>query len=298
MKISRIGGFHCQLGEGPVWDVEQQALYLTDVLGRRIWRHDPARNEDTSWEVPQSTGSFALRRNGAGAIIAMHQGLYLFDFADSTVHPLGEPAAQQPNVLFNDGKADSAGRFIAGTVETTGLQALGSLYSASLHGGIRQLDSQFGITNGPCWSPDGRTFYFADSRAKKIYAYDYDMVTGAVANRRVFADTAALPGIPDGATVDTAGRLWSAQCDGGLVVCYDSNGKILHTIEFPTLFVSSVMFGGTHLERLFVTSIDPRALAGIAPDAITRARPNEVGGALLVVDGLDATGLPEPRYDG
>ena len=44
--------------------------------------------------------------------------------------------------------------------------------------------SDIAISNGPCWSPDNRTFYFSDSLSYSIYAYDYDLQTGGVANRR------------------------------------------------------------------------------------------------------------------
>ena len=44
----------------------------------------------------------------------------------------------------------------------------------------------------PCWSPDNKTLYFSDSLKYHIYAYDYDVSTGDVANRRLFADTREL----------------------------------------------------------------------------------------------------------
>ena len=47
------------------------------------------------------------------------------------------------------------------------------------------LDTGIICSNGPCWSPDGRTFYFADTTRKVIYAYDYDIDTGDVRSRRV-----------------------------------------------------------------------------------------------------------------
>jgi L-arabinonolactonase len=297
MKIGRVGHFRCKLGEGPVWDSGERALYLTDVLGLRIWRHDPASGEDTSWETPAPVGSFALRKAG-GAVVAMGKGFHLFDFDSKQARALAEPEAGRDNVQFNDGKADRAGRFLAGTVQTMGPGQAAALYSASANGAVSKLDDGFRITNGPCWSPDGATFYFADSAAKRIFAYDYDTTSGTVANQRTFADTSGIEGIPDGATVDARGNVWSAQCDGGVVVCYDPSGKVLRTVEFPTAFVSSVMFGGVDLERLYVTSIDPTSLAGIAPDAMKRARPNEVGGALFVVDGLGVNGVPEHRYAG
>jgi sugar lactone lactonase YvrE len=299
MKISRLGTLRCKLGEGPVWDTAERALYFTDVLDHRVWRHDPVTGDSNSWQVPAPVGSFALRRDGGGAILAMGKGLHLLDFASGVTTSIAEPEAGNERVQFNDGKADRRGRFLAGTVELSGRDPLAALYSIDSRGIVTQLDAGFRITNGPCWSPDGGTFYLADSVAKVIYAYDYDEASGALGNQRRFIDTSSREGIPDGATVDAQGRLWSAQCESSKVVCYNLDGSIERLIEFPAAFVSSVMFGGADLERLFVTSIDPAVLASIAvASGAPPALPGDLGGALFVVDGLGVTGLPEHRYAG
>ena len=45
---------------------------------------------------------------------------------------------------------------------------------------VTKFDEGIVCSNGPCWSPDGRTFYFADTKTRDIWAYDYDIETGAV----------------------------------------------------------------------------------------------------------------------
>jgi sugar lactone lactonase YvrE len=122
----------------------------------------------------------------------------------------------------------------------------------------------------------------------RIYAYDYDIDTGEVANRRLFADTRSLGGIPDGATVDVDGLMWMAICEGAKVVAYRPDGTIERTIDMPVKLPASVMFGGPKLEDLYVTSIDPRLL-GREPDG---------GGDLFRISGLGARGIPELRYAG
>ncbi len=151
-------------------------------------------------------------------------------------------------------------------------------------GRMVELDLGFSLSNGPCWSPDGETFYCSDSRQKAIFAYDYDVEAGTVANRRVFADTTDIGGIADGSTVDRDGRLWSAFCVAGKIVCFNSNGSIARIIEAPTAGVSSVMFGGPELDRLYVTSIDV-SLFGHPKS------PN--AGELFVIEDLGVAGLPE-----
>lgn len=137
----------------------------------------------------------------------------------------------------------------------------------------------------------------ADSQAHAIYVYEHD-VTGAIGGRRLFADTASLAGIPDGATIDAEGRLWTAMCDGKRVICLDQAGAVVASIDMPTAFVSSVMFGGADLDRLYVTSIDMNAMTGVAAAANALHPPDEIGGALFVIDGLGVKGLPEHRFGG
>jgi sugar lactone lactonase YvrE len=73
------------------------------------------------------------------------------------------------------------------------------------------------IPNSLCWSPDGRTMYFADSPTRTIFAYPFDPATGELGERRDFA-TVEAPAIPDGATVDAEGFVWCAHYDGWRIV--------------------------------------------------------------------------------
>jgi sugar lactone lactonase YvrE len=59
-----------------------------------------------------------------------------------------------------------------------------------------------------------------------IYAYDYDLAAGTLSNRRPFASTENLGGIPDGATVDAESHVWSAICEGAKLVRFRPDGSI------------------------------------------------------------------------
>jgi len=47
----------------------------------------------------------------------------------------------------------------------------GSLYRMDAEG-VARMDKGVCITNGPCVSPDGKTFYHTDTLEKTIWAYD------------------------------------------------------------------------------------------------------------------------------
>lgn len=292
MKIERIGTQRCKVGEGPLWDVAEQALYFVDLLDGVLWRHDPGSGEFKRWQMPSGIGSLALRAGG-GALVALQDGLYTVDFDGGSVTPFCDLQGSLAETQCNDGKVDPCGRFIVGTQPRSlaDMRPLGKMYCVHPDGHAEQLDRGFTITNGACWSPDGRTFYFSDSLSRTIYAYDYDVDHGRVSNRRIFADTTAFGGIPDGATVDSEGRLWVAICGGGKVACWRSDGRVERVIEMPVPLVGSVMFGGPQLDRLYVTTLNGAELGmGFAPDALS--------GALFAIDGLGVCGLPERRFAG
>jgi L-arabinonolactonase len=291
MKLKRIGTVHCDLGEGPLWDVMDQSLYFVDLTAALLWRYDPARETFMKWKMQSMIGSLALRESG-GAIVALQDGFHRFSFHNNTTAPIRNPQPDE-RTQFNDGKVDRRGRFVAATAPRSLKETatLGRIYSLDEHQQVKQLDEGFGITNGPCWSPDGRTFYFADSLPKTIYAYDYDLDTGALSNKRVFADTTPFGGIPDGATVDSAGRLWVAICGGAKIVCFNADGSLARTVEVPVPLVSSVMFGGPDLDKLYFTSIDGAALGFGTPQ-------DSQSGGLFAIEGLGVRGVAEPRFAG
>ena len=59
-------------------------------------------------------------------------------------------------------------------------KGVGSLYSLEADGTIANKDSGYTIGNGLAWSGDNRTFYFVDSTPRQIYAFDFDIETGAL----------------------------------------------------------------------------------------------------------------------
>lgn len=290
MEIRRIGDGRYELGESPQWDPVDGVLYWVDSLAVKIFRLDPPTGNIESWELPGNyLGSMALREQG-GAVVAMDAGFHLFDFDSGRCEMIAEPEAELASNSFNDGKVDRRGRFVAGSMHSEETAPTGALYRLDPGHAWTRLDAGFACSNGPCWSPDGRTLYFADSPNQVIYAYDYDLEAGTVADRRVFLSTRVLGGQPDGATVDADGYVWSAQFGGGCLRRFAADGSLDRTVELPVSWVASVMFGGDDLDTLYVTSIG--AALGDKTD------PSPQAGGLFAIHGLGAKGLPEPRFKG
>ena len=287
MKIHRLNAPQCSVGEGPVWDVIEQALYWIDILGRKVFRHDPASGTTREWSVPDVIGSMALRQGG-GAIVALATGVHSLNFDSGICSMLAGSADLNSMVQLADGKVDRRGRFIVGSSDRTMKETRGKLYALDPGAAsLREIDRGIALSNGPCWSRDNASFYHADSIARMIFAYDYDVDAGTLANRRAFASTADLGGIPDGATVDADDHVWSAICEGGKLVRFRPDGRIERIVDMPVKLPGSVMFGGSRLDQLYVTSLSP-AFMGRPADPLD--------GCTFVIEGLDIAGLPEPRY--
>jgi len=277
------------LGEVPVWDADKGHLWWTDVFRPAIHRLDAASGQVESWTPPDKIHSFALRQAG-GLVIAGRKGFALYDPKRGAYEPLHDPLGGDGSAMLNDGRADRQGRFWAGSMDKMLKRPAGRLFRLDAdHTSHAEADG-ITLSNGVAFSPGGGALYCADSLLKNIFVYDLDAETGALSNKRIFADTGALPGIPDGATVDAEGFLWSARFDGGRVVRHAPDGRMVQEIELPVSRVTSCALGGANLKTLYITTAFFRLT-----DEQRAAEP--LAGALFAVD-VEVPGVVEPRYRG
>jgi len=292
MQIEVLIDVKTILGEGPVWDVQEQRLYWIDSFGCRIFRCTADGREVRAWDVPEKIGSMALRRNGDGAVVSLASGFHFLDFQTGETQLIVNPEPDKPHNRLNDGKVDRRGRFIAGSMDTQEAGPNGALYRLDPDLSLHRIDEGIVVSNGPCWSPDDKKFYFSDTWSKEIWEYDYDIETGTVANRRTFTNQGILPGGgTDGSTVDAEGFLWNAQVYVGKLCRYAPDGTLDRVIDMPVKKVTSVNFGGPNLDILFVTTMAKPPLPRFPEDGVLR-------GSLFAIHGLGVKGVPEPRFGG
>lgn len=292
LRIELLEDARAQLGEGPLWDVKEQRLYWIDSLGKAVHRCDASGNDRRSWAVPKEVGSMALRQHG-GAVLSLVDGFYGFDFDSGEANLIADTNSDNPKVRMNDGKVDRQGRFVAGSMDWGESEPVASLWRLDPDRSVHRLEDAIICSNGPCWSQDGSTFYFADSFTRTISAYDYDTGTGSISNKRTFCDFASLGlrGFPDGATVDSEECIWSVEVYAGRLVRFDPDGRLDRVVQLPVDYATSLSFGGADLDIAYVTSM-ARTVPG-------RGAPLErEAGGLFAVHGLGVAGLPEPRFAG
>ena len=290
------------LGEGPVWDVETGLLWWVDGTGRRvsnpsIWRLEPKSGRVDNWSLDHDVGALAVRENGK-LVLALDDGFYFFDPDTDQLDLIELVDADQPRTRLNDGKVDRRGRFFAGGMDDKEELAVCGLWRLDADLSVAKVDAGIICSNGPCWSPDDKTFYIADTFVDEFWAYDYDLETGSVSGKRVFADTKSSDGVPDGSTIDAEGCLWNAELISGDLVRYDPEGNVERKIGMPVRNITSVMFGGDDLDEIYVTSM-ARVKHPAAHDRFEVVQKPQFGaGALFRITGLGIRGVPEPRFGG
>lgn len=277
------------LGEAPFWHADEACLYWVDIDGRKIMRIDPASGNRECFVQAHEIGCIVPRRGG-GFIAGLAPGLAYVDEAFTEIVFLAAPEVDLPETRFNDGKCDRRGRFWVASADRNETEPLGALYCLNGPGELIRAVPGVVTGNGMCWSPDSRTMYFTDTGVATIYAFDYDIDTGDLRNQRIFATVDENDGLPDGCTVDAEGFIWSAHWGGWRITRYDPNGGIDRVVEMPVPNVTSMAFGGTDLDRLFVTT----ARLGMTDQEIEDA---PLSGGLFVVD-VGVRGLPETPYAG
>lgn len=274
------------LGEGPVWNIEEQALYWIDILQSKLQKWHPVSGGYQSWQLPEHIGSYAFREYG-GAILALRTGFYYFDLQTSELEAIFDPEPDLNNRM-NDGACDRMGRFWAGSLSYEERLPVAALYRLDPDMQVMRMRENVTVSNGLGWSPDNKTMYYADSPTQGIYAYDFELETGSITNERVFAKSDR--GYPDGLTVDAEGYVWSAKWDGWCIERFAPDGRLDTVVELPVQRPTSCMFGGPDLKQLFITS----AQKDLTPEEL--AKQPAAGHVLMLETAVE--GLPEPKFKG
>lgn len=290
VRISKVIDLKPSLGEGPVWDVETSFLWWIDSTEGRVFRNREDGSELSVWDAREKIGSMALFSDGRAILLAQQSGLYSYDPETDQRTLLVDPEPGVERNRLNDGKVDPRGRFVFGSMDMLEEEGSGRLYRLDPDLSVHVLDEGIVCSNGPCFSPDGSTLYFADTWTGAIWAYDYDLETGEVTNKRTFAEVDTSDGgAVDGMTVDADGFVWQAHVYGGRLNRYDPDGRLERFIDMPVLKVTCPAFGGENLDRLFVTSMARPPLPRFPEDGPAR-------GTLFAIDDLGVLGQPIPRF--
>lgn len=279
--IETVAATRCATGENPLWHPGEKCLYWTDIPAGRLYRFDPSTGRHALCYRDRPVGGFTLQADGSLLLFRDCGNVVRFK-GDRILETVIESIPDLENTRFNDVIADPAGRVFAGTM-SWGEGNNGRLYRIERDASWHRIGEGYRTPNGMGFSADQRTMFFTDSGAARIYRFAYDRATGHLDQRTLLiqtsAEEAATLGRSDGMTIDREGYIWSARWDGGQIIRYHSEGRMVDRIPMPARKISSVAFGGNDWGDLYATSAGGNAqdpddpLAG----ALFRLRPGVRG---------------------
>jgi sugar lactone lactonase YvrE len=245
-------GSQALLGECPRWDAATERLLWVDIEAHTLHLFDPARGDDRSILLDNRLGAAAPTRAG-DVLVALADRLAMIDLADECVRTLVE-IPHGPELRLNDGVCDPAGRFWVGSMALDYAPGAGALYRYSVDGGLDRMIEDVTLSNGLGWSPDGGTMYYIDSMAYRVDAFDFDVATGAISERRPLIVIERGAGIPDGLAVDDEGGIWMALWGRAAIRRYGPDGELDRVLAIPAHNVTACCFGGADGRSLYVTT--------------------------------------------
>jgi D-xylonolactonase len=251
MEPELIVDYECVTGENPLWHPDEQRLYWVDLRRGHLYRYHPATgaHEKVYDNKDEVIGGFTIQADGS-LLVFMSRGAVRI-WREGTLTTVIDEIPVECESRFNDVIADPVGRVFCGTMPSP--SHLGRLYRLDTEGTLTELLDGIGCSNGLGFTLDRKRMFYTDSPKREIYLFDYDRISGAITNQRVFVQCQCA-GTPDGLTVDAEGYIWSAFWGDSCLVRYAPDGTEERRICFPAKKVSSLTFGGPDYSDIYVTT--------------------------------------------
>jgi sugar lactone lactonase YvrE len=285
LAAALLCGERCHLGEGPTYDAASDTAWWLDILERRLFEARLGAGAVVVHDLPVMASALALI-DGTRQLLAAEDGLYLREVASGGVRRLAAIGPDNATTRSNDSRAHPSGTFWTSIMGRKAELGAGAIYA--LHRGeLSQLFTGLTIPNAICFSPDGATGYFADTRENVLCRVPLDPATGLPTGEPSALYRHEGKGGLDGAVTDADGAIWCARWGGGCVDAYSPDGVHLRCVATPALQTTCPVFVGADYTRMLVTS------AWEHMDEAARAADPEHG-RTFVLD-LGVRGRPEPR---
>ena len=254
-NIKLFASCKCTLSESPMWNKKDEMLYWRGLDGE-VYRK--AMNTPIN-----EYERFDLGIGGIGSMVFTTSNQILLFGDNGKIYkwtPYSTPVLYKDfgGALFNDVLGDSKNLIYCGMLadnyfipEKKGKN--GRFWLLNEHGNFICLDDKISATpNGIRINRENDTLYFALTDDSCVYAYDYDLQTGKLSNKRVFASDCC----PDGIAIDNDGNVWVTDCrpSNSKLICYSKHGKIIGEWQLPVRRILSVAFGGKDNKTVFITT--------------------------------------------
>jgi len=300
------------LGEAPIYRASDSTLHWVECIEdpATLWilKVDPstgdAVGEARRIELEDSVTVAFFRKDVPGSYIcAYYQGVAFMDEATGKLEVIKEiiPADQREELRYNDGGVDAKGRFWLAEIDKRAMaygpnklpesygMPKGRLWRYDPDGSLHMMDTGVICGNGLAWSPDNKTMYFNDSVAMMVFAYDFELESGIITNKRLLIDRRSSFGEPDGMVVDTEGNLWIAMYASNRIMVFDPSGMHLKDIILPAYSPTCTTWGGKNFDIIFAASgKDKRGEIGVKDE----------GGHMYKYKPVNSKGTPKFEFAG
>lgn len=283
--FTALGTARSRLGENPTWRPEDQELWHVDVHNGLFRRTDWIRGETVDRKVGERV-TFVQPCGDGSALVSVADGIGRLPDT-GFARPELPIESNLPTTSINDAKVDPVGRLWFDTLDRPQQHDHCGLYRLDAPDKASEHATGVVLGNGLGWAPDGSTMYFIDSRAQRVDAFDYDLESGDIANRRTLAAIPEQEGMPDGLAVAADGSVFVALYGGWQLHRYSATGELMERIPTPVRYPTCPGFAGDDLRTLVVTT----AYAYLEDGG---EEVGELDGAVLVADSDVPGVLPPP----
>lgn len=241
------------LGEGPSFDPISKRIGWLNIIGKELHELDPASGEKTVTSLP-FMASVVAAIDAERQLLGTEDGLFIRNRAtgELSLHVDFEPG--KPGNRSNDGRVHQSGALWIGTMGKNAEDGAGAIYHVA-KGVVTTLFDSMSIPNAICFSPDGATAYYVDTKVNRLMKVMLDPATGLPTGpSSVFIDRSEEDGGIDGAVCDAQGHIWNARWGEGAVDRYDPTGRHTDRYEVPATRTTCPAFFASAADRLLVTS--------------------------------------------
>lgn len=240
------------LGETPVWQEDLGCLDFIDAPRGDVLRYFPGTGRHERMHVASELGFLA---RGPGGRLWCGTGLDVAGLSNAgSIAPDPVTVPGDPlRLRLNDASVDTHGDVWTGTMDRSGVEAVGGLFRISSCGACEQFDDGFTIPNGFAFSSGERELYVADSPRGIVFRFDIGP-RGQPGRRVDWLHIDRDDGVPDGMTIDSENHLWVALFGGASLRRYRPDATLERELRVPTRNVTSCAFGGTDLDVLYITT--------------------------------------------
>lgn len=253
-QLEILGDNRYEHAEGPIWHQGRNSVFWVDILANQICEYNWNDQSITAYpNAPLISAIFEINQQNEEILVVVQGGLAIYNLRNKQVEIIDDLGIDWQEKRGNDGGIAPNGEVWFSTTHLDHLEGEGDLYSLNSSAVVNKIKDHVSISNGPCWTIDGKVMFHTDSGTRLIQSYtQYENVLVPASSQ---IQVPAELGYPDGMAMDKKNNLWVAIWGGFCVVAFDTEtGLEVDRIELPVQHVSSCAFVGPNLDHLVITS--------------------------------------------